>query len=300
MKRAPVPVILVALTALTGATLMILPSAGAWFSQSVYSQEIEALSKAAEEIQPQSRQTALEQARNYNASLIGSIEVAANSNIPEGSVSQESSEYGEVLSADSLGLMARLKVPSINVDLPIYHGTSEKVLEMGVGHLQGSSLPIGGTNTHSVLTAHRGLAKAELFTHLGDVQVGDMFTVEVFGEVLSYRVFETRVVDPADTESLYPQVDRDLMTLITCTPLGVNTHRILVTGERVTPTPIDDVLAAGNPPSIPGFPWWAIWALGSISLTMIYVSSNLRTVTKNPINKRDKAEKKLINNVFVS
>lgn len=293
MKRAPVPVILVALTALTGAMLMILPSAGAWFSQSVYSHEIETLSKAAKEIQPEVRQSALEQARSYNVNLIGSIEVVANSNIPEGKVGQENHEYERLLVADSLGLMARLKIPSINVDLPIYHGTGDDVLEMGVGHLQGSALPIGGANTHSVLTAHRGLAKAELFTHLGDVHVGDTFTVEVFGEVLSYRVFETRVVEPSDTESLYPQADRDLMTLITCTPLGVNTHRILVTGERVTPTPLNDVLTAGDSPSIPGFPWWALWTIGSFSVVSAYVVVNLRTGVNSLSNRTHKAERKL-------
>ncbi len=144
---------------------------------------------------------------------------------------------------------------------------TDDVLERGTGHLEGTALPVGGASTHAVLTGHRGLATAELFTHLDRVAVGDTFTIEVFGEVLSYRVSVTRVVAPEDTETLYPQTGRDLVTLVTCTPLGINSHRILVTGERILPTPVDDVAAAGARPDIPGFPWWAV-ILGAVVLAL--------------------------------
>ena len=142
----------------------------------------------------------------------------------------DASGYWEMLNTNPDGIMARLSVPSIDVDLPIYHGTSDAVLEHGVGHLQGTSLPVGGVDTHSVLTAHTGLAKATLFSNLKDVEIGDTFTISVFGEVLTYEVVETQTILPAETGSLIIQGDRDIVTLVTCTPLGINTHRYLVTG----------------------------------------------------------------------
>lgn len=167
--------------------------------------------------------------------------------------------------------MARIRIPAIDVDLPIFHGTSDSVLEHGVGHLEGTALPVGGPSTHSVLTGHRGLASAELFTNLDRVDIGDTFTIEVFGEVLTYRVRETLVVEPEDTQSLLVQPGEDLLTLVTCTPLGINTHRILVMGERVIPTPQTDLDAAGDSPDIPGFPWWSIAAGGAILVAGSYV-----------------------------
>lgn len=170
--------------------------------------------------------------------------------------------------------MARIKIPAINVDLPVYHGTSDQVLLEGVGHLEGTALPVGGPSTHAVLTGHRGLAEAELFTNLDRVEVGDTFTVEVFGEVLTYQVRQTQVVEPTDTETLYPVLGEDLITLVTCTPLGINTQRILVTGERITPTPIEDVKAMGTRPEVPGPPWWAaVIAVAFVSVCYyVYVS----------------------------
>src|SRR5690606_28125561 len=159
--------------------------------------------------------------------------------------------------------MARIKIPAIDADLPIFHGTSDSVLQQGIGHLEGSSLPVGGVGTHSVLTGHRGLATSTLFTHLDLMEGGDTFTIETLGEVLSYRVATIKVVQPDETESLYPQAGKDLVTLITCTPLGINSERILVTGERVLPTPHADAVSAAQPPAAP-FPWWAVQLGGGV------------------------------------
>ena len=167
--------------------------------------------------------------------------------------------------------MGRLKIPSIDVDLPIYHGTSDETLGKGVGHLEGTSLPVGGIDTHAVLSAHRGLASATMFDNLDKLDTGDTFVVEVAGEVLTYRVFETQVVDPGDTQTVLPRAGLDIVTLVTCTPLGINTHRILVTGERITPTPIKDIEAAGAVPDIPGFPWWAVILPVSVLVVGLYV-----------------------------
>lgn len=248
------------------------PTVAAWFAQYVQSQEIDSYSDQVRDLGADNLAAQLEAAREYNAGLLdGGAEIASNERLPIANVPDQSSEYAEQLRSDATGIMARLKIPSIRVDLPVYHGTSEQVLYEGVGHLEGTALPVGGATTHSVLTAHRGLATAELFTNLDRVEVEDTFTIEVFGEVLSYRVIDTQVVEPEDTESLVPVVGEDLVTLVTCTPLGVNSHRILVTGERIIPTPQGDLDGAGERPEIPTFPWWIVILAGSFVLAAVYV-----------------------------
>jgi len=207
----------------------------------------------------------IQRARAYNELLVGGALVAANSRKPtsaRGQVGQFG--YTSLLRATSAGVMGRLRIAAIEADLPIYHGTDDETLTKGVGHLEGTSLPVGGPSQHAVLTAHRGLPEATLFDNLDQVRLGDTFTIETFGAVLTYRVLDTQVVEPDDTRALAPVYGRDLVTLVTCTPLGINTHRILVTGERVIPTPLADVEAAGEPPGIPTFPWWALVIGGSV------------------------------------
>ncbi|NYG07272.1 LPXTG-site transpeptidase (sortase) family protein [Phycicoccus badiiscoriae] len=153
----------------------------------------------------------------------------------------------------------------------MYHGTSDAILLKGAGHLEGTSLPVGGEGTLSVITGHRGLAEATMFTNLDRIHPGDTFVITTFGRVLSYRVFDTRVVEPSDTASLHPKAGRDLVTLITCTPLGINSHRILVTGERVMPTPTSAVEAANTGPALVPFPWWLVWYLVGLTLIGVYV-----------------------------
>ena len=148
--------------------------------------------------------------------------------------SVENSEFQEYLKhLDGHEVMARLVVPAAQVDLPVYHGTSAAVLNKGVGHLYGSDLPVGGEGTHSVLTAHTGLTNATLFDHLTDVAIGDEIYISVAGTRLKYQVTEINVVLPNETDTLYPESSKDKLTLITCTPYGINSHRLLVTGERV-------------------------------------------------------------------
>ena len=127
-----------------------------------------------------------------------------------------------------------------------------------------TSLPVGGESPHSVITAHRGLAEATMFTNLDKMHAGDTFTIEVMGEVLVYVVRQTQVVAPEEQEALYPQEGRDLVTLVTCTPLGINTHRILVTAERVIPTPQEEIDKALQDSGLPHFPWWAVSSGGAV------------------------------------
>ncbi|GAA1609521.1 class C sortase [Leucobacter chromiireducens] len=275
--RRPSPVVLfVALLALAGIALIQAPSIATWYSQLEYSREIVGLNRDTGAGDVTTRAAELAAARSYNEGLTGAAVVAAGQRIPQAVSDTDGADYDGLLASDASGLMARIKIPKIDVDLPIYHGTSDDVLQQGVGHLEGTALPVGGPTTHTVLTGHRGLAKAELFNNLDQLTPGDTFTIEVWGEVLTYRVAETKVVQPDETESLYPVFGKDLATLITCTPLGINTHRILVTGERVTPTPQRDLDAAGAEPTIPGFPWWAVWSAAGVLGVAGYVTATCR------------------------
>ncbi len=145
---------------------------------------------------------------------------------------EEHSRYENALNADRSGMMGYLEIPKIQVYLPIYHGTEDAVLAKGVGHLEGSSLPVGGDGTHAVLTGHRGLPSAALFTDLDQLEKGDTFTISVLGEELIYAVTEIQTVLPEETENLRIEGGEDQVTLVTCTPYGINTHRLLVTGTR--------------------------------------------------------------------
>ena len=144
-----------------------------------------------------------------------------------------SENYGSLLNLAGDGIMGYVEVPTIGVTLPIFHGTNNSTLERGVGHLLGSSLPVGGESTHSVLTAHSGMASAKMFSDLDRVKIGDIFFLDVLGEKLAYQVDQIKTVLPYDTTFLQTEMGNDLCTLVTCTPFGVNTHRLLVRGTRI-------------------------------------------------------------------
>ncbi|MDD6294230.1 MAG: class C sortase [Eubacteriales bacterium] len=141
--------------------------------------------------------------------------------------------YNDILDVSGTGIMGYISIPKINVELPIYHGTSDGVLQVAVGHLEGSSLPVGGENTHCVLSGHRGLPSADLFTHLDRLNVHDIFTINVLDKTLVYEIDQIKVVAPGDTQYIQIEDGKDYCTLLTCTPYGINTHRLLVRGVRV-------------------------------------------------------------------
>ena len=178
-------------------------------------------------------------------------------------------QYQDYLSQLNLNdVMATIKIPSIDVNLPIYHGTDTATLDKGVGHLFGTALPVGGESTHTVLTGHTGLGNATMFDQLTSVKMGDYFYIETAGRHLKYQVTDIRVVLPHETESLNKVEGKDLATLITCTPYGVNTHRLLVTGERV---PMDDEAAAAEAAQVKGAVMkpWMIAVLASVAVILL-------------------------------
>lgn len=165
------------------------------------------------------------QAEDYNQRLYSTSGAFFNPNLVPG--------YYDTLNVDDSSVMGIVKIPSIDVELPIYHGTSDAVLVSGAGHLEGTSLPIGGENTHSVIMAHRGLPSSKLFTNLDKLEYGDIFTITILGEELTYVVDSVVVVEPDQTDLLQITPGKDYCTLLTCTPYGINTHRLLVRGVRV-------------------------------------------------------------------
>ena len=178
-------------------------------------------------------------------------------------------QYQDYLSQLNLNdVMATIKIPSIDVNLPIYHGTETATLDKGIGHLFGTALPVGGESTHTVLTGHTGLGNATMFDQLTSVKMGDVFYIETAGRHLKYQVTDIRVVLPTETESLNKVEGKDLATLITCTPYGINTHRLLVTGERV---PMDDDAVAAEAAQVKGSVMkpWMIAVLASVAVILV-------------------------------
>ena len=179
-------------------------------------------------------------AEQYNAML-------ANTTISEGGASAPPLAYADQLTVG--GVMAYVDIPKINVYLPVQHGTGADTLERAVGHVVGTSLPVGGGSTHAVLSAHSGMASSKLFSDIDRLEKGDVFYVHVLGEVLAYEVDTINTVLPTDTSLLQIEEGKDLVTLVTCTPFGVNTHRLLVRGHRVPYTPEQEATAAAKKPA---------------------------------------------------
>ena len=270
--RLSISALVTSIMAVTGMGLLAYPTAASWVSQYNQSKVTADYSAQVDEARPDAK-TQIAQAHAYNDALSAGAVLEANNHVPTGagSSSDNSLSYASILKANDEGLMARLKIPSISLDLPVYHGTADDTLLKGLGHLEGTSLPVGGEGTRSVITGHRGLAEATMFTHLDKVKDGDSLIIEVFGEVLTYRVTSTKVVEPEETEALRTEAGKDLLTLVTCTPLGINTHRILLTGERIYPTPAKDVAAAGKRPEVPAFPWWAVALVAGLVVVGLYL-----------------------------
>ena len=200
---------------------------------SYYDEESVKLSKAEKE-------QMLEDARAYNKEMLGNIDLIDP-------FSQEDVEidarYESLLNVDGSGMMGYIRIPKINVELPIYHGTSEAVLQAGVGHFWGTSLPVGGESTHTVLTGHRGLPTKTLFTNMDKLEVGDIFYIKVLDETLAYQIDQILTVLPEETDGLSIEPGKDYATLVTCTPFAINTHRLLVRGEQEPDTNIKPELS---------------------------------------------------------
>ena len=183
-------------------------------------------------------------ARAYNATILPGAKTGEV--FSREAIIQAAKEYRSLLNPAGDGVMGYVEIPRLRVTLPIYHGTEDKTLELGIGHLLGSSLPVGGSSTHTILTAHSGMASQKMFSDLPQLKAGDVFYLDILGERLAYQVDQIKTVLPYDTTYLGVEEGKDLCTLVTCTPFGVNTHRLLVRGSRI-PYDKAEVIQAQQP-----------------------------------------------------
>ena len=231
MKRRTTTIIISVILFLFALGLTLYPVVANYVNQK-YASEVHT---AYLEVVEQADDTALQEARElailYNQAIVPGT--AATDAYSKEAILSASEDYGHQLNVAGDGIMGYIEIPTINVNLPIYHGTGSDSLERGVGHLLGSSLPVGGESTHAILTGHSGMASQKMFTDLVQVEVGDVFYLHILNETLAYQVRELNTVLPHDTSLLGISSGEALCTLITCTPYGINTHRLLVTGNRI-------------------------------------------------------------------
>lgn len=226
MKKGTLSNVFLILVLLLGLSLLLYPTFADWWNSKTQTRAVASYIEQVALIDDDKYQELWESAREYNVSLTERFNSYA---LDEA----QKMQYEELLNIDGYGIMAYIEIPSIKVHLPIYHGTDESVLQVAIGHLDWTSLPVGGESTHCVVSGHRGLPSARLFTDLDKMAVGDYFMIHVLDEVLTYEVDQIRIVEPHETEELLIQEGKDLVTLVTCTPYGVNSHRMLVRGHRV-------------------------------------------------------------------
>lgn len=224
-KSSIISTIILILILLVGLSVMLYPTISDWWNSKHQSRAIANYDKIVEEMDEDQTGELLAQAYEYNNAL-SSLQSPM-------SQYEQIQNYEDVLNISGTGIIGYIDIPTINVHLPIYHGTSEGVLNIAAGHLEGSTLPVGGIGTHAVISAHRGLPSAKLFSDLDQIYVGDTFTITVLNEVLTYEVEEIRIVLPHEIENLAIEKDKDLVTLMTCTPYGINSHRLLIRSHRI-------------------------------------------------------------------
>lgn len=198
----------------------------------------------------------------------------------------EEKKYEELLNIHGTDIMGSLEIPKIQVELPIYHGTEDEVLSNGIGHLEGTSLPIGGENTHSVLTGHRGLPSSKLLVRLDEMKIGDLFFIHTYKEVMAYKVEDIMVVKPEDTAWMEIKGEKDLVSLVTCTPFGVNSHRLIVTGHRVDYKEKEYIKIKPQLPSVREIIVTVFPILFVVSIVIIEIKNRIQTYRRQRRRKR--------------
>lgn len=226
--RKNLSTIILILIFLVGLSVMLYPSVSDAVNRKHQSRAVAGYAEEVEQLSDADYQTYFDAADAYNRQLNTTPNAFYKPDLVSG--------YAQTLDISGTGIMGYITIPKISVELPIYHGTDEGVLQVAAGHLEGSSLPVGGAGTHAVISAHRGLPSAKLFTNLEELEVGDRFTITVLNRVLTYEVDQISIVLPTEIDQLLPTEGMDYVTLMTCTPYGINTHRLLVRGKRVETT----------------------------------------------------------------
>ena len=224
-KSGKISTIILIIILLVGLSVMLYPIISNWWNERVQSKVISNYKETVAKMDSGDIERLINEAYEYNEQLAGLYAPFLNYD--------EISGYDDILNVSGTGIMGYITIPVIHAEYPIYHGTSEEVLNIAAGHLQGSSLPVGGADTHAVISAHRGLPSAKLFTDLDKMVEGDTFTITILDQVYTYEVEKILTVKPEDVDKLAIIPEKDYVTLMTCTPYGVNTHRLLLRSHRI-------------------------------------------------------------------
>lgn len=246
-----------------GLSVLLYPSISSYWNSKTQSEAIVDYESMLAQYKPEDYTAIFEAADEYNKKLLQLEEPLLEHN--------KLSNYHSILNVSSTGMMGYITVPKISQELPVYHGTSDGVLSVAVGHLEGTSLPVGGKSTHSVVSAHRGLPTAVLFTHLDRMEVGDTFYFTILDRTITYEVDEIRIVEPYDTSLIRIVEGKDYCTLLTCTPYGINTQRLLVRGHQVDATQKRNIYIANEAYRIEPLIVMPFVALPIILVLLIYV-----------------------------
>ena len=254
---------------LIGAGILFYPTISYWLADYSHVTAHQSYARSVAELSTEEKQALWEEAVYYNERLVSSVVEDPFANVEN---IDPFDEYYYTLDIGE-GSMGYIHIPDIDVLLPIYHGVSDEVLEKGVGHIHATALPIGGEGTHAVLTGHTGLSHAKMFNELVELKKGDEFYLEILDETLAYQVNDIRVVLPDDVSSLYREEGQDKVTLVTCTPYGVNSHRLLVTGERI---PYTGGIAQNQENDKASFPWWIFLIVLSIVIVVLLLERKMK------------------------
>ncbi len=277
-KRVSFSTIILVVILLVGIGILLYPSVSDWWNSMHATQAIAGYVTAVEDLSAQEREEMLELAKAYNQRLANGVDFTLTE--------EEYEEYESLLNIGGTGIMGYVQISAIGVNLPIYHSVDESVLQIAVGHIPGSSFPVGGERTHAILSGHRGLPSAKLFSDLDQMVEGDTFTLNVMGQTTTYMVDQIRIVLPEETDELAIQPGRDYCTLVTCTPYGVNTHRMLVRGKRIENI-AGEVVVVAEAVKIPAYV--VIPAVGipllfvTLTVMLIVSSAKGRKMTKKEI-----------------
>lgn len=226
MKKKNLTTVLLILACLAGLSLLLYPTVSDYWNSLHQSRAITEYAEQVNELDNELYEQLWADARSYNETLLGNPDRYEMTD-------EERAEYESLLDVSGTGIIGYIEIPLIGCSLPIYHGTEESVLQIAVGHIEGTSLPVGGAGCHSVLSGHRGLPSAKLFTDLDKLTVGEDFILRILDETLTYEVDQILIVEPYELDALAIDPERDYCTLVTCTPYGINSHRLLVRGHRI-------------------------------------------------------------------
>ncbi len=253
--------IVLGLMFVAGLLVLLYPTFSDWYNSRLQAEAVATYNRTYSSMEQEELNALWEAAEAYNETL------AQQSVLDMNLTDEEMAEYESILDITGTGMMGYITIESLGVELPIYHGVEEPVLQKYVGHLPGTSLPIGGESTHSVLSGHRGLPTSRLFTDLDQLEEDDVFLLNVLGQTLAYEVDDIQVVEPTEVSGLGIQAGADEVTLVTCTPYGVNTHRLLVTGHRIEYSSRDMIAANGVP--LDGWLVTSIVAVPTLALLLV-------------------------------